>query len=157
MRVQGKKPLAHCSPARLPPAHLCRRRLRWRPQHTLAAGHCPLLTQRSWIALVEKGLPFEIQEVNLQNKSEEFKAEYASIHPDPEAPAKVWPHSAQSGMQLGDAVQRLLQRGGGSCRGSRIPAPQASCCLDGLCARAQLAPEMACAPRCLSSLTATPS
>ncbi|KAK2079004.1 hypothetical protein QBZ16_002694 [Prototheca wickerhamii] len=49
---------------------------------------CPY-AQRAWLTLVEKEIPFETKLVDLKNKSEEFKALYASIHPDPEAPAKV--------------------------------------------------------------------
>lgn len=45
--------------------------------------------QRSWIALIEKGLDFEVRKVDLNNKDDEFKALYASINPDPEAAAKV--------------------------------------------------------------------
>lgn len=39
--------------------------------------------------MLEKQLPFTIREVDLKNKDEEFKKVYASLHPDPEAPAKV--------------------------------------------------------------------
>lgn len=49
---------------------------------------CPY-AQRSWIALLEKGLPFEIRKVDLANKDAEFVEMYHSINPDPEAPAKV--------------------------------------------------------------------
>jgi hypothetical protein len=45
--------------------------------------------QRSWIALVEKGLPFEIRKVDLNNKDDEFISLYRSINPDPDAAAKV--------------------------------------------------------------------
>ena len=45
--------------------------------------------QRSWIALVEKGLPFKIRKVDLNNKDEEFVSLYRSINPDPDAAAKV--------------------------------------------------------------------
>ncbi|RMZ56596.1 hypothetical protein APUTEX25_004760 [Auxenochlorella protothecoides] len=43
----------------------------------------------SWITLLEKTLSFDIKEVDLENKSDEFKAKYASLHPGPDAPAKV--------------------------------------------------------------------
>lgn len=49
---------------------------------------CPY-AQRSWVALLEKGLPFEIRKVDLNNKDAEFVETYHSIYPDPEAPAKV--------------------------------------------------------------------
>ncbi|KAL4424504.1 hypothetical protein ABPG77_006813 [Micractinium sp. CCAP 211/92] len=49
---------------------------------------CPY-AQRSWVALLEKGLPFEIRKVDLSNKDAEFVETYRSINPDPEAPAKV--------------------------------------------------------------------
>jgi hypothetical protein len=51
---------------------------------------CPADAQRSWVALLEKGLNFEIRKVDLDNKDAEFVAIYRSINPDPEAPAKVW-------------------------------------------------------------------
>ncbi|KAL6785484.1 hypothetical protein ACKKBG_A00445 [Auxenochlorella protothecoides x Auxenochlorella symbiontica] len=50
--------------------------------------NCPY-AQRSWITLLEKNLSFDIKEVDLENKSDEFKAKYASLHPGPDAPAKV--------------------------------------------------------------------
>ncbi|GAB4819327.1 hypothetical protein N2152v2_006373 [Parachlorella kessleri] len=49
---------------------------------------CPY-AQRSWITLLEKKLPFEISQVDLNNKSQEFQDLYASINPDPAASAKV--------------------------------------------------------------------
>ncbi|KAL4452008.1 hypothetical protein ABPG75_007670 [Micractinium tetrahymenae] len=49
---------------------------------------CPY-AQRSWVTLLEKGLPFEIRKVDLTNKDAEFVETYRSIYPDPEAPAKV--------------------------------------------------------------------
>ncbi|KAI7842579.1 hypothetical protein COHA_003683 [Chlorella ohadii] len=49
---------------------------------------CPY-AQRSWVALIEKGLDFEIRKVDLQNKDAEFVSTYHSINPNEEAPAKV--------------------------------------------------------------------
>lgn len=49
----------------------------------------PLTAQRVWMGLLEKGLPFELRQVDLANKSPEFEALYASISPDPAASAKV--------------------------------------------------------------------
>ncbi|EFN54900.1 hypothetical protein CHLNCDRAFT_135021 [Chlorella variabilis] len=49
---------------------------------------CPY-AQRSWITLLEKGLPFEIRLVDLNDKDEEFVKRYHSINPDQAAPAKV--------------------------------------------------------------------
>ncbi|KAL4443358.1 hypothetical protein ABPG75_011095 [Micractinium tetrahymenae] len=49
---------------------------------------CPW-SQRCRITLLEKGLPFEMREVDLSNKDAEFVKTYRSIYPDPEAPAKV--------------------------------------------------------------------
>lgn len=52
------------------------------------SGTCPY-AQRAWITLVEKNLNFEHRIVDLGNKPKHFKELYASIHPDPTAPAKV--------------------------------------------------------------------
>lgn len=52
------------------------------------ALRCPY-AQRAWITLVEKNLNFEHRIVDLGNKPKHFKELYASIHPDPTAPAKV--------------------------------------------------------------------
>ncbi|DBA86483.1 hypothetical protein WJX79_005726 [Trebouxia sp. C0005] len=52
------------------------------------SGTCPF-AQRAWITLIEKKLNFEQKIVDLQNKPKHFKELYASIHPDPTAPAKV--------------------------------------------------------------------
>ena len=41
------------------------------------------------MTLVEKNIPFELRNVDLNNKSEEFQQVYKSISPDPDAPAKV--------------------------------------------------------------------
>jgi glutathione S-transferase len=54
----------------------------------LPACRCPF-AQRAWITLIEKKLKFEQKIVDLQNKPKHFKELYASIHPDPTAPAKV--------------------------------------------------------------------
>jgi len=54
----------------------------------LPACRCPF-AQRAWITLIEKKLNFEQKIVDLQNKPKHFKELYASIHPDPTAPAKV--------------------------------------------------------------------
>ena len=60
---------------------------------------CPF-AQRAWITLVEKRLNFEHKIVDLQNKPKHFKDLYASIHPDPTAPAKVPIIIGESRMQL---------------------------------------------------------
>ena len=46
-------------------------------------------SQRPWIALVEKELPFASRTVDLSNKSKDFKTMYKTIHPDHQAGAKV--------------------------------------------------------------------
>ena len=52
------------------------------------ACRCPF-AQRAWITLLEKKLNFNQKIVDLKNKPKHFVDLYASIHPDPTAPAKV--------------------------------------------------------------------
>ena len=49
----------------------------------------PADAQRSWIALIEKGLSFEIRPVDLANKDAAFVDLYHSINPDPASAAKA--------------------------------------------------------------------
>lgn len=52
------------------------------------SGTCPF-AQRTWITLLEKQLNFQHKIVDLKNKPKHFTELYATIHPDPAAPAKV--------------------------------------------------------------------
>jgi len=75
----------------------------------LPACRCPF-AQRAWITLIEKKLNFEQKIVDLQNKSKHFKELYASIHPDPTAPAKVpiiIGESASASRSLTTAIRHL--------------------------------------------------
>lgn len=65
-----------------------------RPDHvsvplTLCDRRRSSFAQRAWITLREKNLNFEHKIVDLKEKPKHFKDLYASIHPDPAAPAKV--------------------------------------------------------------------
>lgn len=52
------------------------------------SGTCPY-AQRAWIALVEKGITFETQIVDLKNKSPEFESLYRQANPNPLMSSKV--------------------------------------------------------------------
>ena len=49
----------------------------------------PTHKQRVWLALLEKQVKFEHKIVDLQEKPADFTALYSTLHPDPEARAKV--------------------------------------------------------------------
>ena len=73
-----------------------------------ATAHRRADAQRSWIALIEKGLSFEIRPVDLANKDAEFVDLYHSVNPDPASAAKVClPHTAPPPLHL-----------------TRLPSPQ---------------------------------
>ena len=61
--------------------------LQLRLKATMVSRRCPF-AQKAWITLVEKQLNFDQKIVSLQDKPKHFKELYASIHPDPTAPAK---------------------------------------------------------------------
>jgi hypothetical protein len=58
--------------------------------HTHTHTHIqPKQQQRVWLALLEKQVKFEHKIVDLQEKPADFTALYSTLHPDPEARAKV--------------------------------------------------------------------
>jgi glutathione S-transferase len=52
------------------------------------SGTCPY-AQRAWIALVEKGIPFDTQTVDLKNKGPAFESLYRRANPNPLMSSKV--------------------------------------------------------------------
>jgi glutathione S-transferase len=53
-----------------------------------ASDSCPFAA-KAWLTLLEKGITFERQTIDLKNKPKYFSDLYASINPDPAARAKV--------------------------------------------------------------------
>ena len=53
-----------------------------------ASDSCPFAA-KAWLTLIEKGIEFERQTIDLKNKPKHFTELYASINPDSTARAKV--------------------------------------------------------------------
>ena len=67
--------------------------------------------QRSWIALKEKGVPFEHKIIDLSDKPQEFLDKYARVSPDKDARAKVplLEHGDRYVIESADVVKYIAQ------------------------------------------------